>query len=390
MTTTELGKYILDNSGFVLLVLALNFGILFLINASSSIKASILKDLIYIPARNRKENVLLLGGLAMAFSNIIVMHNIYSSDVVGTSDKFSALGYILGVFILTIQGYLDDKFELSIKARLIAQGFTLLTYSVFLHFIFPIQSSLAFILLVVIWGFGILNGSHIIETAQTMSIKVSTLILFYFFAVAYYFNFLHLSYIIALIWLPIACFWIFKLFKKNIRLGEIGPNVLALSYIFIATQIYLRLTSIMSQTSSLLIVLIPLSIPMGEVFFNMTKRLFQRSYKDTKRSNLFLHVLSNENEKFVSHQITKIVSMYALIMMTSFFIIAYYGGTAKYILAFFTTTLLLMASYFLQAKKCSVLSKKKRDFGNINNFSHDNGLIKKDLVETFDVDSENE
>src|SRR5690606_34816978 len=118
MTSIELNQFILGNTGFLFLVLILNFAFLFLVYISSSVKSPLIKDLIHIPSRDSEKKAVLLGGLGMAFSNIIVMHNIYSSDVVNTSDKFSALGYILGVFILTIQGYLDDKFELSIKAKL--------------------------------------------------------------------------------------------------------------------------------------------------------------------------------------------------------------------------------------------------------------------------------
>ncbi len=389
MTSIELSQFILGNKGFLFLVLTLNFAFLFLIYISNSVKSPLIKDLIYIPSRDVEKKTILLGGLGMAFSNIIVMHSIYSSDIVNTSDKFSALGYILGVFILTIQGYLDDKFELSIKAKLSSQVFAILTYGLFLYFAFPIESLLLYSLLSLMWGLGAINGSHIMDTVKTMSVKTSTIILLYYFLISYHFNLYHLSYISVLIWIPILCYWLFSKFKKNILLGEIGPNVLALSYLFLSNQLYLNLTSSVNHMNALCIVFIPLSIPMGEVFFNIAKKLFSRSYRDTQNEDIFKHFLSNEKSSLRTMYATQISLMYLIVLSCSYSIIIFATGEGKYIISFLTCLLLLCTSYLLQAKKCLNISNNKSHYGNIPDNENSESLIKSSLVETFDVDSKN-
>lgn len=390
MGTTELIHYISDNAILLFLIVLLNFALLLLISSSAIIKSSLLKELIYIPSRHSRENTLLLGGMAMAFSNIMIMHNNYSSDLVSTSEKFSALGYILSVFILTIQGYLDDKFELSLRAKIIGYSFTILIYSLFLYFSSPIKSILLFIVFTTFWGIGTLNGTHVLETAQTMSEKVATVILSFYFAAALYFNLSHLSYIILLLWLPIVCFTVFSKFKSNIRLGEIGPSVIGISLIFISTQFYLNLSETLGHMNALCISLAPLSIPIGEILFNATKKIFSNSYSDSHPREIFKHYLSTQGTRSATKQATKVSLMYLVALTMTFLLMTFSSFDSKYLIAFIANFAFLISIYFIQASSYLKMAIKNHKYGNLTPHERSRNISKEYLQETFEIETKDD
>jgi UDP-GlcNAc:undecaprenyl-phosphate GlcNAc-1-phosphate transferase len=255
---------------------------------AKKIKLPLLREIFHIPARKSKTNAVVLGGLPLSISTVFIVYYFYSNSLMGTLEKFSSLGFILSIFLVTIHGYLDDKFEISPKVKLISQLFAVSTFSLFLFIILPKELILYFIPMAIFWGFGTLNGSNLLDGLDTMTIKLSSVILLNYFFIGIAFDIKNLILLTPLLYVGLVCFYFYNREPAKIHLGEIGANLLGLTYLFLSTFIYIHTTKELGNIRSIFLAIFPLSIPMIELAVSFLRRLYFKK-SPFKSDRLHLH-----------------------------------------------------------------------------------------------------
>lgn len=362
----------------------INIGILFTVSRSRDIKSSILRELFYIPARKSKTNAVVLGGLSLSFSTLFVVYYFYSNSLMITLEKFSCLGFILAIFLVTIHGYLDDKFEISPRIKLLSQLFAVMTFSLFLFFILPKELIIIFIPIAVFWGFGTLNGSNLLDGLDTMTVKVSSVIFLTFFAIGLLYNIKNIIFITPLLYIGICSFYFFNKEPAKVHLGEIGANLLGLTYIFLSSLIYINTHKVIGPSQSIFLSLLPLSIPMIELAVSFLRRLyFKKSPFKSDRLHIH-HILTRERKYSASKASSATALLFLLPTLVCLAIIQEHVILTYFIHGFSSMGLYILVCYKYWKKDHDLEMQQSIEVGK-NLKSKNIKLISSKIVEDFEI-----
>lgn len=380
----DLLNFIQEHFIFTSAVFLINTGCLLIISNSKNITNSFIKEIFYIPARKSKSNAVVLGGLSLSISTLFSVYFFYSNSLMGTQEKLVALGFFLSIFLVTIHGYLDDKFEISAKIKLLSQLFAVLTFSVFIILVLPMYEVLFFIPIAIFWGFGTLNGSNLLDGLDTMTVKVSSVIFLTFLSIAVLFNIKILMLLSSLLYIGVVCFYFFNREPAKIHLGEIGANLLGLTYLFLSSIIFINTRKSLGNIDAVFLSLIPLSIPMIELAVSFLRRLYFK--KSPFRSDrLHLHHILTRDRKFSASKASTVTglmflipTLLSLILLKENIIVTYF------IHGFSTMGLYIFICYKYWVKDHRLENQKSIDVGK-NLKSKNVKLVSSSIVEDFEI-----
>ncbi|WP_164848470.1 MraY family glycosyltransferase [Halobacteriovorax sp. HLS] len=362
----------------------INLGLLFTVARSRSIKNTILRELFYIPARKSKTNAVVLGGLALSFSTLFVVYYFYSNSLMITLEKFSSLGFILSIFLVTIHGYLDDKFEISPRIKLLSQLFAVMTFSLFLVIILQREFIIFFIPIAVFWGFGTLNGSNLLDGLDTMTVKVSSVVFLTFYSIGFLYNIKNIILITPLLYIGICSFYFFNKEPAKIHLGEIGANLLGLTYIFLSSLIYINTFKEIGPSQAIFLSLLPLSIPMIELAVSFLRRLyFKKSPFKSDRLHIH-HILTRERKYSASKAASATALIFLVPTLVCLFILQDNVVLTYFIHGFSSMGLYILVCYKYWKKDHDLEMQESIEVGK-NLKSKNIKLISSKIVEDFEI-----
>ena len=381
---TSLLEFTQEHVFFIFAVFLLSFATLFLISRARDMNGSFIKDIFYIPARKSKSNAVVLGGLSLSISTLFIVYFFYYNSFLNAQEKHAALGFSLSIFLVTIHGYLDDKFEISAKIKLLSQLFAVITFSLFMILILPLDLILYFIPIAIFWGFGTLNGSNLLDGLDTMSVKVSSIIFLSFLNIAFLFNIEVLKVLSGLLYIGVICFYFFNREPAKIHLGEIGANLLGLTYIFLSSIIYINTHNTLGNVDAIFLSLIPLSIPMIELAVSFIRRLyFKKSPFRSDRLHLH-HILTRNRNLSPSRASTATGLMFLIPTILSFIFLKENIVLIYFVHGFSTMGLYSLICYKYWAKDNKLENQRSLEVGK-NLKSKNIKLVSSTIVEDFEI-----
>lgn len=270
---------------------ATSFAICKIILASAN-EPKLLKSLISIPASKTDHEAYLLGGLAIFFGS--------ATCIYFYSEMF--LIWLVPAILLSITGYLDDRYELKPRVKVFIQFFSalLFSYMMTMHF----QASLGFFSVVFCWSLCTFNGSNLLDGIDTFSVKYYTVSLFVMAGIGFSLGYEELGYLSVSLIAPVLSFYFFNRFPSKLHLGEVGGTVLGLNTIFLALILYSNLkvhTAPVGEDhfSLLFSVLSFVHLPLVELGVSFLRRLFS-SQKPFHGDRLHIHYLLADRLEDVS------------------------------------------------------------------------------------------
>jgi len=279
---------------------------------------STLKTFFYIPAGKSVSDAIMLGGLALFITLVVssllvgtIFHEMF--DNIQMQQINLAIRALPSATLIAIYGYLDDRFEVKPKVKLIFQILAIVGYSIATSALLTATnySNLAFLLHVVV-GMSLINGTNLLDGLDTLLMKISlvTFIGYAAFA-AHAGNPLITSLAIVAIG-SLLGFWYFNKEPSKIHLGEIGPAIIGLYILMLATLLFHYQMGKMPRLHILGMVLLPMSYPLCELTISFFRRIFNG--KSPFRGDKFHVHQILKNDFGFSH--TKATNILALVNFT--------------------------------------------------------------------------
>ncbi len=233
---------------------------------SSHKMGSFIKSIFYVPCTKSDSGAVLLGGVPVAIGSAIAFALLAESLI-----EFAT--WALPALVLVSIGYLDDKVEIKSYVKLSLQIVAVTAFSYFAAGTQDLNIYLFGVYL--IWGFGVLSGSNLLDGIDTYSIKYSAGTYIAFTCLAFYFGQVELALTSILLIAPMAAFYYFNKFPSKMHLGEIGGTIIGLNFLFLSSLFYKSQTISGSSLNveTLLLSLSIMHLPMTELGISLLRRI---------------------------------------------------------------------------------------------------------------------
>jgi UDP-N-acetylmuramyl pentapeptide phosphotransferase/UDP-N-acetylglucosamine-1-phosphate transferase len=310
-----------------------------------------LKKIFYEPSPKSQTGAILLGGLpmtVMALLNVFVLIK-YNNNLLQLSDSQIELLKIwpFPVMLVTLYGYLDDRIEIRPILKLFFQFGPICFFAYFsAKILTPFDTALGFILLTMA-GLGLANGSNLIDGLDTLALKVATVTLFIFFTIGsllYESSIMGLS--ISFLPLPIS-FYFFNREPAKIHMGEIGSCLLGLTFMLLATFVFMESGPKIGGINAFALCLLPMCVYELETFLSMSRRSYNKKSMFSG-DKLHIHYLLRDKYSFSPSDAS--TALASIVLLTSFIALACFISFNA-LIGFMTVTLLESGIFILIANR---------------------------------------
>jgi len=256
--------------GFLICFLILN-----LIDKSSKKKISFIN----IEAKKSPTNAKLLGGLGVSCSLIVSMAYL-TITALSPSELKVIKSSIIPIILVTLYGFIDDKYEIRARQKLFFQilAVGILSLSSF-NPLKDISTFLYFSISMSV-GLALLNGTNLIDGLDTSLIKIGAITSCGFIYLGLHFA-SDITILISLTTIfSLFAFYFFNKVPAKIYAGEIGGAILGLTFFIQGQIIFLTSQSIyekMTPLSSLSLICIAAIYPLAELGITFARRLYFKS-----------------------------------------------------------------------------------------------------------------
>ena len=216
----------------------------------------------------------LLGGLAL-FISFIVVYMAYEL-IVNPATEYIFVGILLGCFIITFVGVIDDKYKLSPKTKLIGQflatmpiiGTGLSLESIYIPFLdVQVHFGMWSVPITIIWVIGISNAINFIDGLDGLCSGVVAISAFSYFIVSLALGNVLVSAISIILFGSLIGFLKYNFFPAKIFMGDTGSLFLG----FLMASLSLLELKQVAVTSFVFPFLI-LGIPISDTFYALLRR----------------------------------------------------------------------------------------------------------------------
>ncbi len=273
---------------------------------------------LYVPAGKSETNAKLLGGLGMSSSMIctIVYINLFSETVYVPTEISDLLAFsIVPFIILTAFGYLDDRFEIRVRYKLLMQFISIISFAYYsAKLIAPNHTFLGFCFSSFM-GLGLINGTNLLDGLDTMTIKLGSVATGALMYLALKTD-NHSALLICVATLAsLSMFYIYNKEPAKLYMGEIGGSVLGFIFYLQLTLNYQNIRATMHGTNALALIMIAAYLPMAELGISFIRRIWAKK-SPFRGDKLHLHYIlkgkfdlsaSNTSSIYAQIQISTIV-----------------------------------------------------------------------------------
>jgi UDP-GlcNAc:undecaprenyl-phosphate GlcNAc-1-phosphate transferase len=336
---------------FILGNLILGISLYFALYKIQFSNSRLLKKLFYEPSPKSHTGAILLGGLpmtVMALINALTLIK-FNNHLLHLNESQIQLLRIwpFPVVLVTLYGYLDDRIEIRPVLKLIFQFGPICFFAYFAAKILtPFDTAMGFVLLTMA-GLGLANGSNLIDGLDSLALKVATVTIFIFFTIG---SLLHESSIMGLsisfLPLPMA-FYFFNREPAKIHMGEIGSCILGLTFMLLATFVFMEGGPKIGGINAFALCLIPMCVYELETFLSMSRRSYNRKSMFAG-DKLHIHYILRDKYNFSPSDAS--TALASIVLLTSFIALACYLSFNGFV-AFMSITFLQSGIFILIANR---------------------------------------
>lgn len=332
---------ILDYSSLVIVSFTISFLTYFLISYSRSNFLSFL----YLPAHKSPTNARLLGGLGFTsglVSAILYLSFTHRPSIYMTPSDLRFLQFSLfPMSLLTISGYIDDRFEIRARYKLMFQLLAISSFALFTTR--EVSQNSPFLVFFASTALGILlvNGTNLLDGLDTMTVKLGIVVSLTFAYLGMKSESGAVIIISACTISILSAFYLFNREPARIYMGEIGGSVVGFLFFAQASLSYKNLIKYNNGYQSAAWIVIACSLPLCELGISFLRRVLMKK-SPFRGDKLHLHHILKAKYKMTSSKTSTVMA----VMYASFFVTGYLLG--KYtnpLLGAFASTILITGFY---------------------------------------------
>lgn len=280
---------------------------------------------LYISSGKSTTNARLLGGLAVSASMICVMTSIliFHPNSLSTMEYKYFTSALVSILLVTMYGYIDDKFEVRVRFKLIMQFTSVLGFA-FLNAqnISPEHSFIAFGLSSVL-GLALVNGTNLLDGLDTLSVKLgitSSLAFLYLGIIANSPATIYLSIVLIS---ALTMFYFFNREPARVYMGEVGGSLIGLAYFVQSSICFSQLKTQMSPKHAFGLILIAGCFPICELGISFIRRILSKK-TPFRGDKLHLHYVIKNKYKLSASKTSTLMGLGSMSILSFGFIVANY------------------------------------------------------------------
>lgn len=300
---------------------------------------------LYISSGKSSTNARLLGGLAISASTIVSLFALLSvySKIINAQETQIIWTALVSIFLVTLYGYIDDKFEVRVRFKLTLQLTSVLSFAYFnIGIISPEHPFLGFMVTSVI-GLALVNGTNLLDGLDTLSVKLGIVSSMAFLYLGVISNSPATIFLSVILISALAMFYFFNREPAKVYMGEIGGSLIGLTYYIQSTLCYAGLKNQMNNTQALTLVMIAGCFPVCELGISFIRRIISK--KSPFRGDRFhMHyIIKNKFKLSASTTSTRMALVSMLILTLGFSISHSYGSILALCITLGTTLQIYLA-----------------------------------------------
>lgn len=276
-------------------------------------------NFLYIPAEKSPTNARLLGGLGTSLSLILsISYMLFINSVtpfLNTNDLLILKTAIPSIFLLTLSGYIDDRYELRARYKLFFQFLSVASFAYISTQIYAHNHSYFVFTFSIVVGFALINGANLLDGLDSMSIKIGSVISFGFLFLAYKTGSATLSSLSVATLASLGSFYFFGKEPAKIYMGEIGGSLLGFLYYAQAIIGYGELNNLGNGYESASWVMIVCALPIFELAISFARRILMGK-SPFRGDKLHLHHILKLNYKLSATTTSDVISGSLFLIIT--------------------------------------------------------------------------
>lgn len=312
---------ILDYSSLVIVSFTISFLTYFLIGYS---RANFLSFL-YIPANKSPTNARLLGGLGFTsglLAAVLYLSLTHRPSIYMTASDMRFLQFTLfPMTLLTISGYIDDRFEIRARYKLMFQLLSISSFALFTASEVSQNSPVLVFCASTALGVLLVNGTNLLDGLDTMTVKLGIVVSLAFAYLGMKSESGAVIIISACTISILSAFYLFNREPARIYMGEIGGSVVGFLFFAQASLSYKNLIKFNNGYKSASWIIIACSLPLCELGISFLRRVVMKK-SPFRGDKLHLHHILKSKYKMTSSKTSRVMA----IMYAGFFAIGYLMG----------------------------------------------------------------
>jgi len=272
----------------------------------------------YIPARKSTTDAVQFGGVPLALAIITswLFFGQFGPSFMGLHKSIASILFfaIAPGMIITLYGYLDDKYELRPIIKLFAQFLAINLFAIFVsRYLLPTFSTISF-LVVSFFGLAAVNGQNLLDGLDTITVKVASISLLQFVFLGLFYNIESVTTISIVCLIPLFVFYFYNREPAKIHLGEVGGAFIGFTLVVLACIFHREMIMVEHPDKRLQIFfqsLLPISLPVIELGVSFLRRLLN-SKSPFQGDRFHLHHILKNYKKLTATQASNFISVFYL------------------------------------------------------------------------------
>lgn len=266
----------------------------------------------------------LLGGLAISMGIIASSSIIFflNKNFLPGKESSLILPFIVSAAIITAAGYVDDKFEIRARYKLLLQliSVSFLTFQS-AQFLGNKHVMAAYIIVTLV-GFLLVNGSNLLDGLDTLAIKLSLVTSGAFIYLGFYSGSSFTILLSMATFGGLGAFYFYNRAPAKIYLGEIGGSLIGLIFTAQTILCYQNLRTMQVSLSAMSLILIAISLPICELGVSFLRRIYFNK-SPFKGDKLHLHYVIKTKSRLSANSVTNVMALGNLSILISGFFLAH-------------------------------------------------------------------
>lgn len=289
---------------------------------------------LYISSGKSSTNARLLGGLAISASLTAAISSflIFNPQILSQIESQTLMSALISILLVTIYGYVDDKFEVRVRFKLSLQIASISSFAYFNAYnISPSHPVLGFVASTIL-GLALLNGTNLLDGIDTLSVKLGTASSLAFLYLGIIANSPATIFLSVILISALSVFYFFNREPAKIYMGEIGGSIIGLTYYFQSSMSFSGLKTQMGMPQALALVLIACSFPIIELAISFIRRVISKR-TPFRGDKLHLHyIIKNKYRLSANSTSTRMGASSMLIMAIGFLLAGPIGPISAIVL----------------------------------------------------------
>lgn len=268
-------------------------------------------------------NARLLGGLSISASLLIAisfLRRIYPESI--NAIEMKVISYaLLSIAMVTLYGYIDDKFEVRVRFKLSLQLISVLSFAFFNAANISAEYPVLAFIGSSIFGLALVNGTNLLDGLDTLSIKLGTVSSLAFLYLGIIANSTVSIYLSIILIASYSVFYFFNREPAKIYMGEIGGSLIGLIYFIQSSMCFSSLHTKMSMVHAFSLVLIASCYPICELGVSFIRRIVSKK-TPFRGDKLHLHYVMKNKYNLSSSVVSSRLGILGFLILAFGFIIA--------------------------------------------------------------------